>query len=156
MTTPTFATGGSTALVGGTTGLSNKHQPLCIQKIQYNVANFPGTTGQSIKLMNIPAFTMVAFLEVVIGPVALTLSNTPSVSVGDSTSNTLYVNAASTFTANLALTQAITTNPLNIYTAANYLTLTLTAGTIFPGTGLINFTIGLVDVSADAPMTTQS
>ncbi len=156
MTTPTFGTGAPNPLVGGSSGLSNKHTPLCIQKIQFNTANFVGTTGQSNKLMIIPAFTMLAFLEVVIGPVALTLSNTPSVSVGDSTSNTLFVNAASTFTANLALTQAITTNPLKMYTAADYLTLTLTAGTIFPGTGLINFTIGLVDCTADAPMTVQS
>lgn len=155
MTTPTFGTGGSTALVGGSTGLSNKHQPLCIQKLQFNTANFLGTTTQSNKLMIFPAFTMVAFMEVIIGPVALTLSGTPSVSVGDSTSNTLYVNAASTFTANLALTQAITTNPLNVYTAANYLTITLTGGSTFPGTGLINFTIGLVDCTSDSPMSVQ-
>lgn len=154
MTAPTYATGLSTAIYGGTSGLSNKHQPLCIQKFQYNVANFTGTTGQSVALINIPANTMVAFLEVYI-QTALTFTGTPSVKVGDGTAIDTFVASDATLTAGHVYTQAITTNPLIYYSTANKLNLTLTAGSIFPGTGVLQFVIGLVDCTADAPMTTQ-
>lgn len=157
MAAATYATGYSTPVVGGTTGLSNKHQPgVVVQKYAYDTSTFTGTTGQSLNIMTIPAKTSLVFLQVLIGATALTLAGTPSVSVGDSGNTTLYVNAASTFTAGLALTQAVTTNPLKYYASADKLTLTLTGASTFPGVGVIHFTVGFVDNTYDLAMTTQS
>jgi hypothetical protein len=154
MTAATYATGYSTPIVGGTTGLSNKHMPVCIQKYAFDTSTFTGTTTQSLNIMTIPAKTALIFLEVLIGAAALTLAGTPAVSVGDSGNTTLYVNAASTFTAGLALTQAVTTMPLKYYSTADKLTLTLTGGSTFPGTGIIHFTVGFIDCNYDLAMTT--
>lgn len=154
MTAATYATGYSTPIVGGTTGLSNKHQPgLIIQKYAFDTSTFTGTTTQSLNIMTIPAKTALVFLSVLIGASALTLAGAPAVSVGDSGNTTLYVNAASTFTAGLALTQAVTTLPLKYYATADKLTLTLTGGSTFPGTGVIHFTAGFVDCGYDLAMT---
>lgn len=154
MTVPTYATGLSTPFRGGTTGFSNKHQPgLVVQKIDYDVSLFTGTTTQSINIMTIPAFSTLQSLQVIV-VTALTLSGTPTVNVGDTSDRALFVAAASTLTAGTVLTQALTTNPLKFYAAADKLTLSLTGATIFPGTGLIRFVVGLIDCTRDAPMTT--
>lgn len=152
MTTATYATGLSTPIIGGTTGISNKHMPVCIQKFQYDVSTFTGTTAQSVALITIPARTMVLFLNVT--TTALSYTNSPSFRVGDGTAYDTYVTADSTVTAHNA-TIAITTCPLKFYLTADKLNLTLTAGTVFPGTGVISFTLGWVDCSLDAPMTVQ-
>lgn len=155
MATPTYPTGGSAIqAIGGVSGISNKHQPRCVQKFQYDVSTFTGTTGQSINLIAIPAFTQLDFVQAVI-VTSLTVSGTSSISLGDTANTTLFVNAAATLTAGTVLTEATTTNPLKFYSALNYLVLTITGSSTFPGTGIIRFVVGLTDCTADAPMVTQ-
>lgn len=155
MAATTFATGLSTGLIGGTAGLSSKDPKRLVQKFEYDISTFTGTTGQAINLMNIPAMTQIDFLQVII-KTALTTTGTPSFSVGDIANSTLYVSAYSTQTANSVATQAVTTNPLKFYATADKLALTLTGSSTFPGTGVLRFVVGMTDCTVDSPMTTQS
>lgn len=156
MTAPTFATGFGTAnpFIGGVAtnaGLPDKKLRRS-ESFEYNLASFTGTTGQSIVLMNIPAHTQIDSIQV-INPTAVASGNT--ISVGDSTSTTLYVNGATPTTANTVLTQAITTNPLNYYKVVDELVLTVTNATL-PTTGILRFVINMTDCSRNIKMTTQS
>lgn len=156
MATPTYPTGGSTLVnIGGTTGLSDKHQKRTVQKFEYDVSTFTGTTAQSINLIAIPAFTQLDFIQAIV-VTSLTLSGTPSISVGDTANTTLFVNGASTLTAGTVLTEATTTNPLKFYSALNYIVLTITGSSTFPGTGLIRFVVGLTDCTRDQAMQIQA
>jgi hypothetical protein len=152
MAAPTYPTGTSTLVnIGGTTGLSSKHLPRVTQKFEYDVSTFTGTTGQALNLIAIPAFTQLDSIQVIVVN-ALTLSGTPSISVGDTANSTLFVNGASTLTAGTVLTQATTTNPLKFYSALNYIVLTITGSSVFPGTGLLRFVVTMTDCTRDAPM----
>lgn len=149
-------TGGGGPASGYTlAGLSGK-QYRYVQKFEVDLSLYTFTTGQSIYLMPIPAYTQVDFMYVQ-NATALSLSSTPSYSVGDTGSNTRFVSGYTTMTAAAVATQALTVNPLLAYGAtSDKLLLTLTAGGgITPATGIIRFVIGLTDITRDAPMTTQ-
>lgn len=156
MTTPTYATGhGATApFIGGYStnqGLPDKKIDRSVV-FEYDLSTFPGATTQSVALMTIPAFTQIDTIQV-INPTAIASGNT--VSIGDSAATTTYVNAATPTTVNTVLTQAITTNPLKFYAAADTLNLTLTNSSL-PTTGILRFVIKLTDCSRNAKMTTQA
>lgn len=144
----------STPLRGGTAGFSNQHLGgALVQKFQYDISAFTGATGDQVYLMALPAFTQINWIQAIV-VTAVSVGSGPGISLGDTGSATRYVNAASTLTAGTVLTQAVTTNPLKFYSAADQLLLKIAGGTL-PGTGLIRFVICLSDCTADAPMTTQ-
>jgi len=156
MTTPTYATGkGATApTFGGYTtaaGLPDKKLSRSVE-FEYDLSTFTGTTGQSVALMTLPAFTQVDGIQVIV-QTAVASGNT--ISVGDSSSTTLYVSGATPTTVGTVLTQAITTNPLKFYGAtADTLNVTVTNSTL-PTTGVLRFIVKLTDMSRNAIMTVQ-
>lgn len=156
MTTPTYATGfGTTAPTFGGTAANQGLPDKKIRRsavFEYNLASFTGTTGQSVALMSIPAFTQIDSIQV-INPTAVASGNT--ISVGDSAATTTYVSGATPTTANTVLTQAITTNPLKFYAAADTLNVTVTNATL-PTTGILRFVVNFTDCSRNVRMTTQS
>ncbi len=156
MTTPTYATGhGATApAYGGYTtaaGLPDKKIRRSAE-FEYDLSTFPGTTGQSVALMTIPAFTQIDSVQV------LNVTAIPSgvtISVGDSVANATYVSGNTPTTANTVLTQALTVNPLNFYKAADTLTLTVTTSTL-PTSGILRFMINMTDFSRNTIMAVQA
>lgn len=153
--------------VGGTaqfaSGLTGK-QYTYTQKFQVNLATvgtvyntlyptgFTYAAGDSLYLMQLPAFTQVNSLQV-FNYTAISTAPT-SFSVGDTGSGTRYVSAFTTFTVNTVWTQAVTTNPLHFYAANDKLLLLMTGGTA-PYVGTIQFVINMTDSTADAPTGNQ-
>lgn len=138
-------------LIGGTVGISNKHLPVCHQKFEYDISTFTGVTTDQAYLIAIPAKTILLGLQ------AELVTATTSVTrfdLGDTSSATIFVSNAATFTAGYVMTQAVTTNPLKYYATADKLLLKIT----FSGTlaGTLRFGVTWIDNTRDAPMTTQA
>lgn len=138
-------------IVGGLTGISNKHMPVCLQKFEYDISTFAGASADQAYLIAIPAKTIILGLQ------AELVTATASVSrfdLGDTGSATLYVSNAATFTAGYVMTQAVTTNPLKYYATADKLLLKITySGTL---SGTLRFSVLWADNTRDAPMSVQA
>jgi hypothetical protein len=109
-------------------------------------------SNDKLTIMTIPALFQLDSLQAIC-QTALVLGSSPAISVGDSSSDTIFVNAASTLTAGTILTQAVTTNPLKTYATADALNLKVTGGSAATATGIIRFVIRGTDLSRD-PITT--
>ncbi len=146
MTAPTYATLTSSLTIGGTgqpnKGIGRSRQ---LQYAELNIATAVAnglTTGQTVKLVNIPANT-----KVVIHAIwnKTTLVGT-SFAVGDSSDEALFMAANSTTTINTYGT--ITTagkEPGTTYTTADFLGVKLTV----PTSGTIAIFYELLDLTAD-------
>lgn len=147
MTTPTYATLTTSMTYGGTgqpaKGIGRGRQVLQASCDIANFVAYGGTTTQSVKLANVPANTLV-IVHAVWNATALSLGSGPAISVGDSASNTQWVNANSTTTAN---TYATLANTSKSYTAADALTVTITGGTLASGRVVVFYE--LLDLTED-------
>lgn len=147
MTAPTYATLTNTMFIGGTglpaKGIGNERS---ILEADFNIATFVaggGLTTQSVKLVNVPANTLVV-MHAVWNQTALSLGSGPAISIGDSASTTQWVNANSTLTTN---TYATIANSTKTYAAADTINVTVTGGTVASGT--VSVFYELIDLSAD-------
>ena len=155
--------------IGGTAqnpvGITGKNLRY-VQKLQINLAtvgtvynpNYPSgftpAASDIYYVTPIPAFVQMDFIQAYNVTTLSGVSAPTAINLGDSGSQTRYVNGYSTMTANSVWTQAITTNPLKLYTASDKLLLQLTGGT-GPYTGTIQLILGYTDCTSDSPMTTQ-
>lgn len=146
-----MAIANTTPTVGGTSGLSSKHQN-CINKqvFEYDLTTFTGASADQQYLIALPAYTSIAYLQVI---VKTACTGVTRLDLGDNGSATRFISNAATFTAGLVLTQAITTMPLITYTTADKLLLKITTA---PTAGVLRFVVGLIDCGADSPMTVQA
>jgi hypothetical protein len=154
---------GGLGATGGPLSVGNSPQPISVSKTVIdinklmngtnNVAAITLASGDSVVVQTIPANTIVLGLQVI---VTITDAESSTVSVGDSGSATRYVNAASTLTAGTVLTQALTTNPLHYYAAADTLRIQFNGTYTTSSTGAYRFTIWTLDATADPISTTQS
>lgn len=125
MTTPTIATLTSSLTIGGLTGQSAYGRARNVEKAEINLATAVTnglTTGQTVKLVIVPANTLLVIHAVWN---KTTLVGT-SYAVGDSSDEALFVNANSTTTINTYGTIATTSKT---YAAADWLGVKLTAPT---------------------------
>ncbi len=148
MTTPTYATLTGNMTYGGTgqptKGIGRQRTVL---QASFDIATFVadgGLTTQSIQLVNVPANSEVVMHQVW-NAIALSLGSGPAISIGDSASNTQWVSANSTVTAN---TYATIANTTKAYTAADFITATITGGTL--ATGRVVVFYELLDLTEDA------
>lgn len=137
-------------IVGGLTGISNKHLPVCHQKFEYDLSTFTGATADQAYLIAIPAKTILLGLQ---AELVTATTGVTRFDLGDTSSATLYVNNHATFTAGSVMTQAVTTNPLKYYATADKLLLKITG---VPATGTLRFGVTWIDNTRDQPMTVQS
>lgn len=145
MTAPTYATLTSSVTIGGTgqpaKGIGRARQ---IQTAELNIAAAVAaglTTGQSVKLVNIPANSKV----LIYGIWNKTALVGTSFTVGDSSDEAIYMAANSTTTINTYGT--VTTAGLTgtNYTAADFLSVKLTV----PTSGTIAIFYEILDMTAD-------
>lgn len=143
MTAPTYATLTTSMTIGGTgqpgKGIGRVRQ---LQYAEVDVAAFysnGGTTGQSIKVVNVPANTKVIMHAVWN---KTTLVGT-SFSVGDGADEAQWVSANSTLTIN---TYATLANTSKDYSAAGFITFKSTVGT----SGTVGIFYELMDMTADS------
>ena len=162
--------GGTSQNPSGITGKNLRY----VQKLQVNLATigtssayntqyptgFTYASGDNLYLTPLPALTQMDFTQVY--NVTALGANTAgggsgaptSFSFGDNSSSTRYVSGYSTTTAGSVWTQALTVNPLFLYTSAAKLYLTFSGNTA-PYSGIVQVIIGYTDVTADAPTTNQ-
>ena len=153
MTAPTLATLTSSVTIGGSgkpTGGTGNYRKVLRAELNTATAVANGlTTGQSVKLVLIPANCKVVIHEV---RVLATLVGT-SFCVGDSSNEALYVAADSTLTLGHSATiTSAGSEPGTIYAAADYISVKLTV----PTSGVIGVFYELIDLERDAAATTQS
>jgi hypothetical protein len=137
-------------IYGGTSGVSNKHLGVAIQKFEYDLSTFTGASADQAYLIAIPAKTILLGLQ---AELVTATTGVTRFDLGDTSSATLFVSNHATFTAGSVMTQAVTTNPLKYYATADKLLLKITG---VPATGTLRFLTLMVDATRDAPMTTQS
>jgi len=146
MTAPTYATLTTSLTVGGTgqpaKGIGRSRQILTAE-LDIAAAVAAGlTTGQSVKLVNIPALTKVVIHEVR----NLTTLVGTSFAVGDSTDEALYVAADSTTTSGHAATiTSAGKEPGTRYTSADFITVKQTV----PTSGTLGVFYELIDLTRD-------
>ncbi len=146
MTAPTYATLTTSLTVGGTgqpaKGIG-RHRGIQIAEIDLAAAVAAGlTTGQSVKLVNIPALSKIVIHEVR----NLTTLVGTSFAVGDSSDEALFVAADSTTTSGHAATITSSgSEPGKRYTSADFLTVKLTV----PTSGTIGVFYELIDLTRD-------
>lgn len=143
MTAPTLATLTASLIVGGSTGQATSGRVRSLQKAELNIATAVAnglTTGQSVKLVTIPANS-----RLIVHAIwnKTTLVGT-SFAVGDSTDEALYCAANSTTTINTYATATATTSVS--YASADYLSVKLTV----PTSGKIVVFYELLDLSDNA------
>ena len=109
-----------------------------------DVVTAGAATGDKFTVITIPADTYVEIMDV--EAVDATLGGVTRVDLGDSSSDTLFINNGATFTAGFNYTIATVGK---LYTSADALNLKLT-GT-FTAAGVVRFVIRLTDCSRDAP-----
>lgn len=153
MTAPTLATLTTSVTIGGTgkpTAQSGTKRNLLRAELDLATAVANGlTTGQSVKLILIPAYTKVVIHEVR----NLTTLVGTSFTVGDSSDEALYVAADSTLTVDhVATLTSAAKEPGTRYTTANYISVKLTG----PTSGTLGIFYELIDLTRDAVMTTQA
>lgn len=151
MTAPTLATLTTSVTVGGSgkpTADGNR-RVIAHAELDMAAAVAAGlTTGQSVKLVLIPANSKVVIHEVR----NLTTLVGTSYAIGDSSDEALYVAAYSTTT--LGSEPTITSagkEPGTKYTAADYISVKLTV----PTSGTIGIWYEIIDLTRNATMTTQ-
>lgn len=141
----------TTLAKGGTSGSAAYDAPLKVQKLEMDIAKLVAagllTTEYAVAL-NIPA-NSVLYVWAVRNATALSMGSSPAISVGDSSSATLFVNAASTLTADTNHTVATASKT---YSTANTLRLTLTGGTL--ASGSIEIVYSLIPLGRNPQMTT--
>jgi hypothetical protein len=142
----------STLLIGGSVGVPAGHSKSSVVQLDFEdlLTDFiaaGGVTTDSAKLMTIPANTFVEVLHAEVIGANISLGAGPALSIGDTGSATLYVNAASTVTDGTDLTIATASK---LYTAADYLRVTITGGTIAAGGG-IRLVVRLTDTTRVEP-----
>ncbi len=146
MTAPTYATLTTSLTVGGTGQPSKgigRSRHLQYAELDIAAAVAAGlTTTQSVKLINIPAFTKVVIHEVR----NLTTLVGTSFAVGDSTDEALFVAADSTTTlGHEATITAAGLEPGTKYVTANFINVKLTV----PTSGTLGFWFELIDLTRD-------
>lgn len=149
MTAPTLATLTSSVTIGGTANSPTAGRPRAVQKAELNIATAVAnglTTGQSVKLVIIPANTRV----VIHGIWNKTALVGTSFAVGDSSDEALYMAANSTTTINTYGT-VTTAGGGTVYSAADYISVKLTV----PTSGKIVVFYELVSL-ADNPLAVAS
>lgn len=132
----------TTLAIGGTvnTSFGQKTPQTISHEIDIATAVTKGlATTEHVVVINIPAHTHVQVYNATVVN-ALSLGAGARIDIGDSTSDTRFVNNATILTAGTNLTLALGEA---YYATANTLRLKVTGGTI--ASGLIRFTIGLVD-----------
>lgn len=148
-----MATISSTAyIVGGSTGVPAGQSQSTVTYLDMPdlLADFAaagGVTTNSLKVMTIPANTMVEVLQVEVINGNISLGAGAALSVGYTGATTAFVNAASTTTEGTDLTIALIPK---LFTSADNLLVTITGGTIAT-TGGLRFVLRLTDLSRVAP-----
>lgn len=156
---------GGTGATGGPNSVGNLTQTTAVSKTVLDINKIENGTNNitaialgaadSVVIQTIPANTILLGLQAIV-TIAIDTSTT-RIDVGDTGSATRYVsNYTTPFTVGSVLTQAVTTNPLRFYTAADQLLLKLTGTYTTASVGAIRFVIWTLDASADPISTTQS
>lgn len=134
----------TTLALGGTSNIGTGFgtSELYVHEIDIADAVAAGlATTEDVKVLNFPADCFFELLQVEV-VTALSLGAGARIDLGDSSSDTLYVNNATTLTAGTNLTIATGSK---LYTAANTLDLKVTGGTI--ATGVLRFVFRMSDTS---------
>lgn len=150
---------------GGPISVGNSPLPIAVSKtvidlnqIINGTNNVPAqaiSSGDAIAIQNFPAGTILLGLQAVITTTLDT--STTSFVIGDAASTNRYTTTYTTpFTAGSVITQALTTNPLRFYSAADNLLITLTGTYTTASKGAIRFVVYTLDASADPISTTQA
>lgn len=137
---------------GGTSpvGIASSNLPTFIGKYEEDIAALVAAgllTTEYTVLINIPANSKL-IIHSLINHTALSMGASPAISLGDSSSGTLFVNASTTVTSGSAHTLTATATTGKVYTAADTLRLNLTGGTL--ATGTIGIVYQLIDLSRNA------
>jgi hypothetical protein len=133
--------------IGGTvnTSFGQKTPQVVSHEIDIATAIANGlNTTEFVVVLNIPAHTHVQLYNATVVN-ALSLGSGARIDIGDSGSATRFVNNATTLTAGTNLTLAASER---YYATADTLRLTVTGATL--ASGLLRFTIGLVDCTRNA------
>lgn len=156
---------GGVGATGGPISVGNSPQPFAVSKTVIDINKIENGTNNiaaialgaadSVVVQTIPANTILIGLQAIV-TIGIDTSTT-RIDLGDTGSATRYVsNYTTPFTAGSVLTQAVTTNPLRFYTAADQLLLKLTGTYTTASVGAIRFVVYTADASADPISTTQS
>lgn len=156
---------GGSGATGGPLGVGNSQLPLSasknvldINKIMNGTNNITAIAlgaADQVVVQTIPANTILVGLQAIV-TIGIDTSTT-RIDLGDTGSATRFVsNYTTPFTAGSVLTQAVTTNPLKFYTAADQILLKLTGTYTTSSVGAIRFVVYTLDASADAISTTQA
>lgn len=156
---------GGTGATGGPASVGNIQLPVAVSKTVLDINKIENGTNNiaavalgaadSVVVQSIAANTILLGLQAIV-TIGIDASTT-RIDLGDTGSATRYVsNYTTPFTAGSVLTQAVTTNPLRFYTAADTLLLKLTGTYTTSSVGAIRFVVITMDASADPISTTQS
>ena len=149
---------------GGTTGhgIGNNDrifvQTVEIDLAEVQAANPTFASGDLITALAIPADSLLLSLDAEVTEAITSDGTSETVNIGDTGDDDRFVAAATTLTAGTVLTQELTTNPLNRYSAADALNIKFSATTSVANlAGKINITAVFIDCTprnkADYPAT---
>lgn len=150
---------------GGPISVGNSPSPLAVSKTVIDINKVLNGTGNiaaialgaadSLAVQQFPAGTILLGVQAIV-TIGID-SSTTRIDLGDANTATRYVsNYTTPYTAGSVLTQALTTNPLRFYSAADALLLKLTGTYTTASVGAIRFVVYTLDGSADPISTTQS
>lgn len=138
----TYRAGGSSnTAYGKNSGQIIKHEIRMADVVTAGAAS-----ADKFTVVTVPADTYVEVLDIEVVDAAL--GGVTRVDVGDSSSDTLFVNNASTVTSGTNFTIATVGK---LYTSADAVNLKLTTGTAFSATGVVRFVLRLSDCSRVSP-----
>lgn len=152
------ATGGPNAVGNNPFPVTQSDVVIDINKIENGTNNVTAVAlgaADSVVVMTIPANTVLLGVQAIV-TIGVDTSTT-RIDLGDTGSATRFVNNYTTpYTVGSVLTQALTTNPLKFYTAADQLLLKLTGTYTTSSVGAIRFVIWTMNASPVPISTTQA